>query len=157
MSEIIRISNIANYTQEIIDGDLILTPIIKVITSEKELLNNYTFDYSTILECIIKNNENKEIFSQKNQIISFMEILIEIWKSMPKLLILQTTTFNFKLTNEDGNKSYYWCPELLMSYQRREAKGVIIEILKMCNVNNYSINIKIILSAGQVINYIKND
>jgi hypothetical protein len=158
MSEIIRIYNIANYTQEIIDGDLILTPIIKVITSEKELLNNYSFNYFSILECIIINNENKEIFLQKKQIISAMEILIEIWKSMPKLLILQKTTFNFKLTNENGNNDYYWCPQLLMSYQNKNYyKGAIIEILKMCNVNNYSIDIKIKLSSDQVINFIKND
>jgi hypothetical protein len=157
MSDIITIPNINNYTQEIINGNLILTPIIKIITSEKELLNNYTFDYSTILECIIKNNENKEIFSVKKGIISFMEILIEIWKSMPKLLILQKTTFNIKLTDEHSNSNYKWCPQLLMSYQKREAKGIIIEILKMCNVNNYSIDIKIKLSSDQVINFIKND
>jgi hypothetical protein len=157
MSDIITIPNINNYIQEIINGNLILTPIIKIITSEKELLNNYTFDYSTIIGCIIKNNENKEIFSVKKGIISAMEILIEIWKSMPKLLILQNTTFNIKLTDEHCNSNYKWCPQLLMSYQKREAKGIIIEILKMCNVNNYSSDIKIKLSSDQVINFIKND
>jgi hypothetical protein len=155
MSEIIRIYNIANYTQEIIDGDLILTPNIKIINSEYELLNNYSFYNSTILECIIINNENKEIISNKET--KYISILKDIWKSMPTQLILQKTTFNFKLTNEDGNKGYYWCPELLMSYQGKEAKGSIIEILKMCNINNYSINIKIKLSSNQIINFIKND
>jgi hypothetical protein len=156
MSEIIRIYNISNYTQEIIDGDLILTPNIKVITSEYELLNNYSFYNSTILECIIINNENKEIISNK-ETKYYISILKDIWKSMPTQLILQKTTFNFKLTNEDGNKGYIWCPELLMSYQGKEAKSSIIEILKMCNINNYSINIKIKLSSNQIINFIKND
>jgi hypothetical protein len=156
MSDIIIIPNINNYTQEIINGNLFLTPIIKIITSEKELLH-FSFNYSTIIGCIIKNNENKEIFSIKKGIISAMEILIEIWKSMPKLLILQTTTFNIKLTNEHCNSNYKWCPQLLMSYEEKDTRDTIIEILKMCNINNYSINIKIILSSDQVINFIKND
>ena len=54
MSDIITIPNINNYTQEIIDGNLFLTPIIKIITSEKELLH-FSFNYSTIIGCIIKN------------------------------------------------------------------------------------------------------
>jgi hypothetical protein len=156
MSDIITIPNINNYTQEIINGNLILTPIIKIITSEKELLN-YSFNNSTIIGCIIKNNENNEIFSVKKGIISAMEILIEIWKSMPKLLILQTTTFNIKLTDEHCNSNYKWCPQLLMSYEEKDTRDAIIEILKMCNVNNYSIDIKIMLSSDQVINFIKND
>jgi len=156
MSDIITIPNINNYTQEIINGNLILTPIIKIITSEKELLH-FSFNYSTIIGCIIKNNENKEIFSVKKGIISAIEILIEIWKSMPKLLILQNTTFNIKLTDEHCNSNYKWCPQLLMSYEEKDTRDTIIEILKMCNLNNYSINIKIKLSSDQVINFIKND
>ena len=81
----------------------------------------------------------------------------DIWKSMPIQLIIQATTFNFKLTDENGNKGYKWCPQLLMSYEEKDTRDTIIEILKMCNVNNYSIDIKITLSSDQVINFIKND
>jgi hypothetical protein len=52
MSEIIRIPNIENYNQEIINGELILTPK-KVYISEDEL-NNTDIRFSNILECIIK-------------------------------------------------------------------------------------------------------
>ena len=76
---------------------------------------------------------------------------------MPKLLILQNTTFNIKLTDEHCNSNYKWCPQLLMSYEEKDTRDTIIEILKMCNLNNYSINIKIKLSSDQVINFIKND
>ena len=91
MSDIIRIPNILNYTQEIINGDLILTPKIKIIQSEYELLNNYLFGNSTILECSIKNNENEEIISKKCSVISYASILEDIWVSMPTQLILQNT------------------------------------------------------------------
>jgi hypothetical protein len=157
MSEIIRIRNIINYTQEIIDEDLILIPKNRIITSQFEFLNNYnhSFNSSTIVECIIINDKNKEIIS--NHQTKYTSILQDIWKSMPTQLIIQATTFNFKLTNENGNKGYKWCPELMMSYQRNDAKGSIIEILRMCNLNNYSINIKIKLSSNAIINFIKND
>ena len=155
MSDIIRIPNILNYTQEIINGDLILTPKIKIIQSEYELLNNYLFGNSTILECSIKNNENEEIISEKGSVISYASILKDIWVSMPTQLILQNTTFNFKLTNENGKKGYKWCSELLMSYQGKNADGSIFEIIKMCNLNNYSISIKIKLFANDIIYYNK--
>jgi hypothetical protein len=157
MSDIITIPNINNYTQEIIDGDLILTPNIKIINSEYEFLNNYNhlFNGSSIIECIIINNINQKIIS--NNKTKYTSILQDIWKSMPTQLIIQATTFNFKLTDENGNKGYKWCPELLMSYQGKDAKGSIIEMLKMCNLNNYSINIKIKLSSNAIINFIKND
>jgi hypothetical protein len=35
MAEVIRIPNIANYTQEIINGDLVLTPKKQYITEEE--------------------------------------------------------------------------------------------------------------------------
>ena len=38
MAEIIRISNIENYTQEIINGDLILTPKEIYILQKKNLI-----------------------------------------------------------------------------------------------------------------------
>ena len=63
MSDVIRIHNILNYTQEIIDGVLILTPKIKTITSEFELFNNYLLNNSNILECIIKDINDVIILS----------------------------------------------------------------------------------------------
>lgn len=157
MSEIIRIPNIDIYSQEIIDGVLFLTPKNQIITSQFEFLNKYNhlFNGSTIIECIIINNNNQKIIS--NNQTKYTSILQDIWKSMPTQLIIQATTFNFKLTDENGNKGYKWCPELLMSYQGKDAKGSIIEMLKMCNLNNYSINIKIKLSSNAIINFIKND
>ena len=157
MSDIITIPNINNYTQEIINGNLILTPKNQTITSQFEFLNNYNhlFNGSSIIECIIKNNINQEIIS--NHQTKYTSILQDIWKSMPTQLIIQETTFNFKLTNENGNKGYKWCPELLMSYQRKDAKDSITEMLKMCNLNNYSINFKIKLCSNAIINFIKND
>jgi hypothetical protein len=157
MSEIIKIPNIDIYSQEIIDGALILTPKNQTITSQSDFLNNYNhlFNGSTIIECIIINNINQKIIS--NNQTKYTSILQDIWKSMPTQLIIQETTFKFKLTDENNNKGYKWYPELMMSYQRKDAKDSITEMLKMCNLNNYSINFKIKLSSNAIINFIKND
>lgn len=144
--EIIRIPNINNYTQEIINGDLILTPKEIYITEDE--LSKIILASSKILKCIVKNKE--EIISNKTK---YKSILIDIWKSIPTQRILQTTTFNMKLTNECGRNGYSWSPELNLSIQSKDAKNTMKEILHMVKLNNYSIQISIELLTGQIINY----
>ena len=92
MTELIRIPNIENYTQEIINGELILTPKKQYMTENE--LNITQITNSNIEECLVKKEE--EIISINT---SYRSVLIDIWKTMPSQKILQTTTFNFKLTN----------------------------------------------------------
>ena len=54
---------------------------------------------------------------------------------MPTQKILLETTFNFKLSNENGYNGYLWCEDINMSFQNKDAKNTIIEILKMIKVN----------------------
>jgi len=72
---------------------------------------------------------------------------------MPTQKILQETTFNFKLSNENGYNGYLWCEDINMSFQNKDAKNTIIEILKMIKVNNYYIDLIIKLQTGKIINY----
>ena len=72
---------------------------------------------------------------------------------MPTQKILQETTFNFKLSNENGYNGYLWCEDINMSFQSKDAKNTIIEILKMIKVNNYYIDLIIKLQTGKIINY----
>lgn len=149
MSEIIRIPNIENYNQEIINGELILTPK-KVYISEDEL-NNTDIRFSNILECIIKKGD--EVISSNRK--KYRPILIDVWKHMSIRRILQTTTFNFKLTNEsiDG---YNWCPDINMSFQSKDAKNTLKEIIEMVKENELNINLSIKLQTGNII-YFKID
>lgn len=129
MTEQIRIPNIENYTQEIINGELILTPKKQYITENE--LNITHITNSTIEECIIKKEE--ENISTNT---SYRSVLVDIWKSMPTQKILQTTTFNFKLTNENGEKGYKWCDDIHMSFQNKDARGTLKEILRPTNISN---------------------
>jgi hypothetical protein len=55
MTEIIRIQNIENYTSEIMNGELILTPKEQYMTENE--FNMMQFKYSKIEECEIKKEE----------------------------------------------------------------------------------------------------
>ena len=141
--DIIRIPNIETYTQEIKDGVLILTPKPATITDE-ELLPQLTS--TKIMECTIKHCD--ETISSATK---YRSLLIDIWKSMPTQKILQTTTFNFKLTNENGLNGYNWCESLRMSFQNKCAKESFKEILHMMAVNQYTIYIRLQLENGKIV------
>ena len=149
MSEIIRIPNIENYNQEIINGELILTP--KKVYISEDALNNTDIRFSNILECIIKKGD--EVISSNRK--KYRPILIDVWRHIPTRRILQTTTFNFKLTNEsiDG---YNWCPDINMSFQSKDAKNTLKEIIEMVKENELNINLSIKLQTGNII-YFKID
>lgn len=154
MSEIIRIPYIENYTQEIINGELILTP--KVTTKEcfvtENEMNKTILNSSKILNCIVKNGE--EIISDKT---GYYPILCDIWCSMPTQKILQNTTFNMKLTNENGLKGYNWNPKLNLSIQRKDANYCMKEMLVMIKLNNYSIDITFEIETKKIIRFKLNN
>lgn len=146
MTELIRIPNIKNYDQKFINGELILTPKIQYIT-ENELITTTTTS-SRIIKCVIK--KGKEVISAHKSK-SYRHILIDIWKHMPTQKILQTSTFNFKLKNENGEKGYNWCDDISMSFQNKPASGSLKEILNMVKVNNLTINLSIKLNTGRIV------
>lgn len=150
MDNIIRIPNINNYHQAIINNELILTRIYNYISIDELLDSNLS--NSKINYCIITDIDG-EIISNSNK---YFRILIDIYKSLSASFILQNTTFNIKLTNENGNKGYRWCPEINMSVQGKDANDTLKEIIKMINLNNYKIDIEIELFNGNKLNY-KND
>jgi hypothetical protein len=150
MDNIIRIPNINNYHQAIINNELILTRMYNYISIDELLDSNLS--NSKINYCIITDIDG-EIISNSNK---YFRILIDIYKSLSASFILQNTTFNIKLTNENGNKGYKWCPEINMSVQGKDANDTLKEIIKMINFNNYKIDIEIELFNGNKLNY-KND
>ena len=150
MNNIIRIPNINNYHQAIINNELVLTPIYNYITIDELLDKNLTD--STINYCIITDiDADNEVISSNSK--KYKKILIDIYKYLPASFILQNTTFNIKLTNENGNRGYIWCPEINMSVQNKNSNETFKEIIKMITLNNYKIDIGIELSNNTKINY----
>ena len=149
MSEIIRIPNIEKYKQEIINGELILTP--KEIYISEDELSRLILTHSIILDCLIKKGD--ELISNKTK---YRSILDDIWRSMATQKILQTTTFNMKLTNENGIDGYKWCKFLHLSIQGKDAKNTMKEIVNMIKINNYYCKISIKLETGNIIHFKMN-
>ena len=149
MAKVIRIPDIKNYTQKIVNSELILTPIYKSKSknyiTENEL-NLTQFTHSTIESCVVKKKDR--IISVST---SYRSIVIDIWKTLPTQKILQNTKFNFKLTNEYGKKGYTWCSDIHMSFQGKNSRDTIREIINMIKINKYTIKIAIKLKTGKII------
>ena len=142
----ITIPNINNYTQEIIDGTLVLTPLVK----EHNLLNDYNLLNSKIKNCYVTNHQGNTIITKKKK---YQSILTDIWAEMPVNVIFKESSFNFKLTNENGKKGYCYIPKCNFSVQSKSADLCLKEIIKMCKINRYKICISIELDNGNVINF----
>ena len=149
MSNIVRYP-LESYKLEIINGEIILTPKECFVTEDE--INRTTLISSKILNCIVKNGE--EIISEKT---GYQPILNDIWYSMPTQKILQTTTFNMKLTNENGLKGYNWNSKLNLSIQGKDANKSMKEILNMIKVNNYSIDITFEIETKKIIRFKLNN
>lgn len=147
MSQVIRIPNIEEYILEIINNELILTPKKKYITEDE--LNKISLTHSKII--FFKVHKEEEIISSGRK--SFRSVLVDIWKSLPTQKILMNTTFNFKLLNENGEKGYYWCDDIQMSFQNKDVNGTFKEILHMTKVNNLTIKLSIKLETDRIINF----
>ena len=98
MTEPIRIPNIEDYTMEIINGQLIVTPKEEYITETE--LEMVTLTGSTIEACLIKKGEDTISTENKN----WRSILLNIYKSMQPKKILQNTTK--RTIKPRGNKKY---------------------------------------------------
>jgi hypothetical protein len=143
MTENILIPNIHNYSQKIINGNLILIPNKKYITEND--LNMINFDYSLIVEClIIKGNE---IISKNTQ---YQSILIDIWKTMNTTKILQNTSYKFKL-KLNNDRGYSWCNHINMFFQSKDEKNTLNEIINMVKINNMDIYLSIKLHSNKII------
>ena len=106
------------------------------------------FTHSKIEECLIKKGETN-ISTNTN----YRSVLVDIWKSMPTQKILQTTTFNFKLTNENGENGYKWCDDIHMSFQNKNTTGTLKEIINMVKINKLTIKLSIKLETGRIVHF----
>ena len=142
--EEIRVPNIQNYTQKIVDGVLILKPK-QIYVTEDEVVESIT--NSVIVTCVVKDIQFDPTLSTL-ECLRF--ILLNIWKKMPAQKILQTTTFNFKLTDEDN---YKWSPEINMVIQPKNTTNTFKELCNMIRVNKLTIELIIKNKTGKMIHF----
>ena len=146
-ADTIIINNLSRYTYCIKDDKMIFEPK-KFLISEEEL-KRMSLTKSKIQKCDLKNKNGKSISNGKQ----YKSILKKIWKDMPTQKIVQNTTFNVKLTNEKGEKGYQWDDSLKISIQNKDANGTMKEIIKMCKINNFRLDISIKLEDNKLIQF----
>ena len=107
--------------------------------------NKYTFTYTKILECLV-TTEGKNISTNKE----YNKILVDIWKTMS---VQQIQYKIIHSTTPIKEKGYIWHPELQFAFRNKDAANTMLHILRMIELNRYTIKISIRLNTGKIIYY----
>jgi hypothetical protein len=139
----IVVNNISNYNIQIINNNLCLTPIKEYLT-EYEVFR-HDLKNSEIIEAKLNGNVIRKP--------SYYKILKLIWKDTSVNTILQHTIFNFKLSIESikGDDSYIWNEDINLAFQTRNFNHAFKEMVNMCKINNFKIELKINLKTKIII------
>ena len=150
MDNTITIPNIQEYTQQIIDTNLVLTRITPVIDEATPVIDYATLFQknlrgSIVEECTINNTikDNKK----------YMQILRDLYSTTDIETILQNTILNIsqQVIYDRGFKYY---TNLGISIQYADARRTLKEIINIIQIKNYSMELKIKLSNDEVIRFI---
>jgi hypothetical protein len=146
MNNTITIPNIHEFTQQITNGDLVLTRTTQFVDEtrlfQKDILG------SIIIECKI-NNINYKLYKYK-------KILIHLYSTTDTETILQNTILNISQEKmyEKGFKFY---TQLGVSIQGADARRTLKEIINISKIKKYSVELKIKLkNENEVIRFITN-
>jgi hypothetical protein len=176
MDKPLIIENISEYSIEIKDNNLYIIPKYTVNLHVSDNINGIIDVEKPQLEVIPKNamtflnedefrkviEQNKKytkiqkcvITNKKGQIISisntYSGILFDIFKNMTPKKIIENTTFNYLLNDNQGEKGFVFLPEIHMSFQRKDACNTLLEILKMVKYNKYNMNFKMKTKDGKI-------
>jgi len=143
MDNIITIPNIQEFTQQIQNGNLVLTrilPFIDEVTLFKKNLRG-----STIVECKI-NNINNDIHKYK-------KLLIYLYSTTDIEIIIQNTILNIS-QQEIYDKGFEYYNQLGVSIQTADARRTLKEIINIIKIKNYSMELKIKLKNDDIIRFI---
>jgi len=143
MDNTITIQNIQEFTQQIINGNMVLTRIIPFI-DEATLFQKNLLE-SNILECKINN----EIIDIKK----YKKLLINIYSTTEMKTILQNTILNIS-QQEIYDKGFEYYPNLGISIQGADARRILKEIINIIKIKNYSMELKIKLKNDEVFSFI---
>ena len=141
------IPNIENYNLEITDSILNLIP--KKLNISDDQINKTTFTKSNIMYCLITTKDDAFVTNKD----TYFEILEDIWKSMPIQLLLQNTSFDFKITKEKGFNGFWWNETLNMSLRLKNANETVKEIIKMVKLNGHKMILTIVLKNKSIIEF----
>ena len=143
MDNTITIPNIEEFTQQIINGNLILTRINPFIDELALFQQNLRGSYLTL--CKI-NNVQIDIHKYK-------KLLIHLYSNTDTELILQHTILNI-LQEIKYDKGFNYYSQLALSIQGADATRTLKEIINIVRLKNFNMELKIKMINGDIVRLI---
>jgi len=132
--------NIVFYDKD--NGILVYEPIIPVL-NDAEIVDENVQHAKLVEGCKINEIHYPEIKK-------FAGVMRKFYSDTPLNTIRDNTTFNIT-TEKRNTDGYRYHPALGFSYQSKNTKGTLREIIQMCRVKNYSLEMKIQLKDGRIV------
>jgi hypothetical protein len=145
--DIITILNIEQYTQQIINGNLLLTKI-QQIQNIDNISENKLFTQNLSKSKIIKCKINNEVLD----INYYNKLLLYLYYHIDKNTIIQNTTLNIS-KDKIHDKGFKYYKDLGISIQGAESRKTLREIINVIKLNNFNIELKIKLENNEIINF----
>jgi len=142
MSNTIVIDNIEEFTQEVVNGGLVLTRIIPFI--DEATLFQRNLRGSTIIGCKFNG---VQINMKK-----YMKLLLFIYSTIDKETILQHSVLNVTQA-EIRVKGFRYYNQWGISVQNVESRRTLKEIINIVKIKSYQLELKIKLKTGEVVGF----
>ena len=142
MTENIVYTDVELITYDKYTGTVVLKPIIPVL-NEVEVMD-LPLQHAKLLDgCTINEIPFPEITK-------FAGVMRKLYSDTRLNTIQDNTTMNIT-TEKRNTDGYRYYPALGFSYQSKNTKGTLIEIIQMCRVKHYSLELKIQLKDGRIV------
>jgi len=140
----ITIPNIQDYTQQIVDGSLVLRRRIPIV-DEGTLFKKNVLG-SKIQECKINNI----IYDVKGK---YKKLLMHLYSDTDRNTILQNTTLNVS-EQPQHDKGFKYYNHLHLSIQNAEARRTLKEIINITKIKNVRLELTIKLENDELVCFI---
>jgi regulator of replication initiation timing len=128
-----------------------ITPVIEEPEQDDESSKLFEINLlkSQILSCNIKIDDDTLVVDEKE--LNYTRIARKIWELTPRQTIYDKSTFNSK-DYHYSKHGYKWIYEIQLSMQIGNTMDILKEIVHMCKLMNFGLDLSIKQSCGTVIN-----
>lgn len=134
--------------QEAIEEDSDKEPNEEPDEIDTTFLDKFNISNSLITYCNLELNDETVEVDKKDS--TYMGILRKIWRVTPRQTVYDNSIFKMKdyYCNKRGFK---WIYDIQLSVRITNTKDILHEIITLCNVMNYKLDLKIELRNGNVL------
>lgn len=142
MSNTIVIDNIEEFTQQLVNGGLVLTRIVPFL--DEATLFQRTLRGSTIIGC--------KFNGVQIDVKKYMKLLVFIYSTIDKETIVQHSILNV-VQAEIRVRGFIYYNQWEVSIQGADARKTLKEIINIVKVKSYQLELKIKLKTGELVGF----